>query len=150
MIRAVFDTVVFVRALLNRRSRWARLVFEHTEDYRLIVSPPVVREVVGVVRRPELVRRFTTLPGRNRAAVATLLAEAARVDIDTRTMPRVCRDPKDDMFLATAKAGGAAYIVSEDDDLLVLGEYERIRIADTETFLGIIERHDDANRGRGA
>lgn len=54
MIGVVFDTVVFVRALLNRKSHWARLVFERAQEYRLIVSSPVVREAVGVLQRPEL------------------------------------------------------------------------------------------------
>ena len=35
----IFDTVVFVRALLNPYSLWGRLVFDHYHEYRLIVTP---------------------------------------------------------------------------------------------------------------
>jgi predicted nucleic acid-binding protein len=35
-------------------------------------------------------------------------------------IPQVTRDPKDDKFLATATAGEAGYLVSEDPDLLDL------------------------------
>jgi predicted nucleic acid-binding protein len=51
----------------------------------------------------------------------------------------VSRDPKDDVFLATAKAGHATYLVTEDNDLLVLGSYEGTRIVDAATFLRLLE-----------
>ena len=50
------------------------------------------------------------------------------------------RDPKDDKFLATAVRAGADYLVSEDQDLLVLGEHEGVEIVDAVTFLRLIER----------
>jgi len=147
MVRVVFDTVVFVRALLNRRSLWARLVFDRAGEYRLVVSPPVVREAVGVLRRPELVRRFSTLPGRDPAAVLALLDEADRADVGTGPIPPVARDPNDDVFLATARAGDAAFIVSEDKDLLVLEVYEGVRIVDAAAFLGVLDEVGDGGAG---
>lgn len=149
MDRVVFDTVVFVRALLNRRSHWARLVFERADDYRLVVSPPVVAEVVGVLRRPELARRFTTLPGRDPVAVLAILAGAIVVEIDAAAIPRVSRDPNDDKFLATAVVGGASSLVSEDKDLLVLAEYDGIRIVDAATFLRALDEREAADAGTG-
>ena len=50
-------------------------------------------------------------------------------------IPQVPRDPKDDKFLATAMAGEADYLVSEDRDLLDLGEHQGIKIVDVATFL---------------
>jgi predicted nucleic acid-binding protein len=41
---------------------------------------------------------------------------------------RVCRDPDDDVVLATAVAGRADFIVTGDDDLLVLKRFRGIRI----------------------
>ena len=139
MIRVVFDTVVFVRALINPFGRWGRLLFEPSSAYRLVISPPVVSEVLVVIRRPEVVVLFRPHPGRDSAAVLALLADAESVEIDEATIPRVSRDPKDDKFLATARAGRAAFLVSEDDDLLVLEEYEGIRIVNAETFLRVLD-----------
>ena len=56
-----------------------------------------------------------------------------------RTSVQDCRDPKDDKFLATCLAAGADYLVSEDDDLLVLGEHAGTRILDAKAFLAILE-----------
>ncbi|HSH78947.1 MAG TPA: hypothetical protein VLA19_10495 [Herpetosiphonaceae bacterium] len=52
MQTVVIDTVVFVRALLNPRSMWGRLVFDYAGRYRLVVSAPIVREVIEVIQRP--------------------------------------------------------------------------------------------------
>jgi predicted nucleic acid-binding protein len=47
---------------------------------------------------------------------------------------RVCRDPDDDVVLATALAGGCRCIVTGDRDLLVLGEYQGIVIVSPRDF----------------
>ena len=54
-------------------------------------------------------------------------------------IPAVSRDPKDDVFFATAKAGGAGYIVSEDKDVLEVGEYEGIKVVNAKTFVVLLE-----------
>lgn len=46
---------------------------------------------------------------------------------------RMSRDPKDDKFLEYAVAGGADYLVSGAEDLLVLGEVPGIPIVDAPT-----------------
>lgn len=49
--------------------------------------------------------------------------------VDPFVLPQpVCRDPDDDVVLGTALAAGADVIVTGDNDLLVLGVYEGIRI----------------------
>ena len=48
--------------------------------------------------------------------------------IESKTNIEVCRDPDDDKFLECAIDAKAMYIVSGDNDLLVIGEYENIQI----------------------
>jgi predicted nucleic acid-binding protein len=47
----------------------------------------------------------------------------------------MCRDSDDDLVLATAVAAGAELIVTGDDDLLVLKEYEGVAIVSPRQFL---------------
>jgi putative PIN family toxin of toxin-antitoxin system len=101
---AVFDTVVFVRALINPHGRWGRLVFEYYSRYTLLVSRPLVVELLDVLHRPELARKYRIVPGLDLAGVLALLGEAQLVELDEA--PSVSRDPNDDMFLATAVTGG--------------------------------------------
>jgi len=46
----------------------------------------------------------------------------------------VCRDPDDDLVLATALAAGADLILTGDQDLLTLGAYAGIRIRSPRQF----------------
>jgi putative PIN family toxin of toxin-antitoxin system len=137
MPRAVFDTVVFVRALINPHGIWGRLIFQHTTAYALIISPPVVEEILEVLHRPELTRRFRSVAGLDLTRIVDILDRAEAVAIDD--VPPVSRDPKDDKFLATAIAARADYIVTEDNDLLVLGAHQGIQIVTAGQFLAILE-----------
>lgn len=49
----------------------------------------------------------------------------------------VCRDPHDDMFLAVAAGGGAEYLVSGDQDLLVSERFGKTRIVTVTEFLSL-------------
>ena len=138
MYRVVLDTVVFVRSLINPHGRWGKLVFAH--DYRLFVSRPVVAEILEVLSRPELTQKFRTLRDMNIARVIEILGQSEFVDIPN--IPNVSRDVKDDKFLATAAIAQADYLVTEDNDLLVLDEYEGTKIIDAATFLRILEQQE--------
>ena len=137
MPRAVFDTVVFVRALINPFGVWGRLIFQHGHAYTLIISPPVVEEILEVLHRPELTRRFRSLVGLDVARVIEILDDAEAVEL--HDVPAVSRDPTDDKLLATAVAAGAEYLVTEDNDLLVLDPYEGLRIVTAGRFLALVE-----------
>lgn len=135
MISCVFDTVVFVRSLLNPRSRWGRLVFDWADGYHLFVSTAIVRETLGVLERPAVARKYRFVAGFDTATVFEILANAEFIEPDT--IPAVARDPNDD--LAVAATAHADYLVSEDNDLLVLGEHAGVRIVDAAAFLAILE-----------
>ena len=132
----VIDTVVFVRSLLNPHSAPGRVIFAHTDEYRLILSAPIVREILEVLQRPEITSKIQFVAGMDTRRVLDLLSQAEIVELSS--IPQVSRDPKDDKFLATAVAGEADYVISEDRDLLDLGEYQGIKIVDVATFLKIL------------
>ena len=126
MLRVVFDTVVFVRSLINPHSRCGKVIFSSSVSYRLFLSPPVLTEILEVLNRPELTKKFHRLREMNMTMVLNLLASADIVEIDP--IEPVSRDVKDDKFLATAHTAKADYLVTEDNDLLVLEEYKGIKI----------------------
>jgi len=61
MIKAVFNTDVFLGALTNLHSRCGRLLDEFTDDYELVLSSAIFREVLEVLHRPRLRAKFPTL-----------------------------------------------------------------------------------------
>jgi uncharacterized protein len=137
VLRVVIDTVVFVRSLLNPASVWGQLVFRRRGTYRLVVSQAIVAEITDVLQRPEIARKFRFAEDMDIAMVVAILAEADKVLVEE--VPSIARDAKDDVLLATAKAAGAEYLVSEDQDLLVLGRHEGMSIVNTATFLSALD-----------
>ncbi|MGH2519845.1 MAG: putative toxin-antitoxin system toxin component, PIN family [Chloroflexota bacterium] len=136
MHRVVFDTVLLVRSLINPHRRAGRLVFYNIFRLRLFVSEPVVREMLEVLRRPELTRKFRSLETLDLRKVIERLGEAEVVEIEP--IPGVSRDSKDDKFLATAVAAGANYLVSEDEDLLVLENHQGVQVVNIAAFLAVL------------
>lgn len=137
MIRVVFDTVVFVRSLINPHSLAGKLVFDYADRYQLVLSEPVVVEILEVIQRPELRRKFKSLEQISPSEILRLLEKAESVEI--ASVPAVLRDPKDDKFLETALSGDAAFIVSADKDLLDLKEYHEIKIVEIAEFITMLE-----------
>lgn len=133
----VFDTVVFVRALINPHSFWGRFVFEHYYEYRLIVSPQIIREYVEVMKRPELTRIFSTLNGIDVTRTLEIIQNAEVVM--PQQEPQVSRDIKDNKFLAAVEEAHADYLVSEDRDLLDIHEHRGTRIIPAHEFLNILK-----------
>jgi len=78
--------------------------------------------------RPEDVREF--LDG---------LAASAQLFRDVPRVPAVTRDPSDDRVIACAVAARADYLVTGDDDMLVLGEHKGIRIVTPRQILDLIQ-----------
>src|SRR3989338_1816580 len=62
---------------------------------------------------------------------ATLINPSHKVDI--------CRDPHDNKFIECAIAAGADYVVSGDEDLLSIKEYENTKIVSIDGFLQILD-----------
>ena len=122
MMRAVLDTVVFVRALINPKGRWGRLLFDLSDRYVIVLSPDIIREIVSVVYRPALRERFPQMAEPPKLDRVLRLFEQAEI-VEPAEEIAVCRDPDDDKFFACAVAGRADYIVTEAKDILDVGRY---------------------------
>ena len=98
----------------------------------LITSSILLEELARTLRR-----KFDTDP----AEVPLLKAYRERVTlVRPKALPKqVCRDRDDDKVLATAVAGQADVILTGDDDLLILGEYEGIRILSPRQFVELMD-----------
>ena len=141
MIRVVFDTVVFVRGLINPQSVWGRLIFDYFGSYELCLSPPVLQEILEVLERPAIKRKYRLMEGRGIDQVLAQFARAPVVAIGE--IPPVSRDIQDDKFLTTEVSASAKYLVSEDEDLLTLRTWNGIRVVSAATFTRVLVEHDD-------
>ena len=122
--RVVLDTNVIISAALLSGSGPARLLHRLLVCSRLVFSDATFAELETRLWKPKF-DRYITLGARRR-----LLADlSAVVDwVKPEGAARYSRDADDDVFIHTAAAGGAGWLVSGDQDLLVLGRVEAVEI----------------------
>jgi len=136
-LRAVVDTVVFVRALMNTGSA-SGVLLERASEFTILTTDELRKELVQVVSRPELQRRLTRMS--NLPPVDRLIAYLSSAAVVPDHAPvKVCRDPKDDKLFACAAAGNADYIASEDEDVLAIAEYEGVRTIRAAAFIRVLD-----------
>jgi putative PIN family toxin of toxin-antitoxin system len=138
-MKAVLDTVVFVRALINPKGGWGRLLFRFSDRYTIVLSPELIKEILDVLYRSSLRERFPQINEVSIDHVLQLFEQAEVVEPGERL--EVCRDPDDNKLFECAVAGGADYIVSEDLDVLHVGEFRGIRTASAGEFIGLLSDH---------
>jgi len=137
-IRAVLDTNVLISGLIVAQGPPRQILDAWLESlFTLVTSLYLVEELVHVLSYPRITERLR-LDEPELAAVLDALLSKAEVTSGQLRLPGVTRDPKDDFVVACAKEGEADYIVSGDQDLLVLGEYEGIQVITPRQFVEIL------------
>jgi len=128
-VKAVFDTNVLIAAFLTEGICAKLLIRARKRDFDLILCDAILQEFERVLKK-----KFAASPSEI-SDVSALLSGAA-CDIRRRidAIAPVCRDPDDDRILACAREAGADYIVTGDEDLLVLKSYEGTGIISPREF----------------
>jgi putative PIN family toxin of toxin-antitoxin system len=127
-VAAVIDTNLIVSALITRRGTPFRLIQAiYRLAFTLIVAPAVLQEYQRVLIRPHLVETYGINPD-DVAAFLRFAQSRARIVVpsDPDDVPLPVRDPKDAQLIAAALAGSADYLVTGDNDLLVLASQSRL------------------------
>ena len=127
-MRVVLDTNVIVSGLLwggppNQLLRWAR-----DGVLEVICCEEGVAEVKRVIEYPRFSRRISALESSPHQVIAYLMNRVVHVPSPERIPAVISEDPSDDLFLALAVENQALLVVSGDQHLLALMEYERLPI----------------------
>ena len=130
-MRFVFDTNVIVSAALLAGSVPRQAFDKALDEGTILISTPVLLELSEVLGREKL-NKYLLESERMRFLVA-LLKGTELVEITTSVT--ACRDDKDNKFLELAVSGNADYIVSGDEDLLVLNPFRGIPILTPRKFM---------------
>ncbi|MGH7429716.1 MAG: putative toxin-antitoxin system toxin component, PIN family [Candidatus Methylomirabilaceae bacterium] len=138
MLRVTPDVNILVSGTLFRRGASGEILAAWQEEkLALVTCETIVAQYEDVLRSPRIQRKYNFVNnhtvGASAAALRTysILAEPVKV-------PPVCRDPDDDIVLACAVMGQADYIISGDQDLLVLNTHEGIPIVTPRGFVTIL------------
>ena len=137
MLTAVIDSTVLVSAFLTEGGVSAALLrFAREGVFLVFLCEDILTETEHTLAYSRIRERYDYAEADvtdflNRLRIATNL-------VDALPHVTVVRDPNDDMVVATAVQAQAAYIVSRDNDLLSLQQYEDITIIAPEAFIAIV------------
>ncbi len=135
MLRVVIDTSTLISFVLTSGDITRQIITAwRADEFVLLTSPATRAELQRVLAKSQI---------RDRSKVA-LGWFATDIDRYSTHVPGdlvlsgICRDPKDNMFLACAAEGRADYIVSSDHDLLTLRSYRDTCIVNPGEFLVVL------------
>jgi putative PIN family toxin of toxin-antitoxin system len=129
-IRIILDTNLLISFLISRNyTRLDDIIFQ--KQCTLIFSNELLEEFLEVTKRPKFRRFFP------QTAVEELieLFDEYAVFVNTNTKVKACRDPKDNFLLSLAIDGKANFLLTGDEDLLVLEKYGDTVISTISDFL---------------
>jgi hypothetical protein len=140
MTRAVLDANVLVSGILSPKGAPAKVLTAwQAEQFHLVLSEAVLDEINRVLHYPRIATRHRWSEERLQGFIEDL-AHLAIMTSGSAYLAVIAEDPPDDRYLECAIEGEADYIVSGDQHLLELGEYQGIGILTPRAFLDVLGR----------
>jgi putative PIN family toxin of toxin-antitoxin system len=139
MLRAVVDTNILIRAIIRPQGSVGPVVrLLRERKYILIYAQPLLEEIIAKLLLPRIRKKYQLTDDDIATILALILLRGDPVGVTGRI--DVCRDKKDNFVLEAALEGKANYIVTGDNDLLVLNPFEGIPIVGAAAFLQAIDK----------
>ena len=139
MLRVVLDANVIVSGVIAPRGAPARILEAwRTGWFQPLVSPAILDEIGRVLRYPRIVSYHRWPDDHIRTFLEDLAYLAIPVEGELE-ITAIQQDPTDNRYLECAVEGRADYIVSGDQHVLALGEYEGIPIHSPRAFIEVLE-----------
>lgn len=135
--RLVLDTNVVVSALFWDGKPLELMALAVEREVRLYASPALLAELRATLAKPKLAK---ALEASRRSAVEHADAYRRLVTVARRAPAEGAwsRDRDDDHVIACALASRADFLVTGDDDLLMLARVENVRIVSPAELLNLL------------
>jgi putative PIN family toxin of toxin-antitoxin system len=135
MIKAVFDTNIFVSAILRPNSITAELInLASKGHFELCISSQIINELDTVLHCPRIQKKYK-LP---EETINVYLGFILETSVNVGHVPElfvVPNDPKDNHIVSTALVCKADYLVTGDKaHVLSLGKVETVKIVSVRDF----------------
>ena len=121
--RIIIDTNLWISFLLTKKFSFLDNLLG-TGNVKLVFSNELLSEFLDVVRRPKLQGYFTE--ENLRMLLSIMYRYAYFVEVSSHL--NECRDEKDNFLLSLAKTSSAHYLITGDNDLLVLKKFCKTKI----------------------
>lgn len=128
-IRVIVDTNCWISFLIGKRL--SRLVDLLSREYvQLIVCEELLAEIRDVTSRPKFAKYFPSDEVESLIEFMRIIGEI----FEPQQHISLCRDESDDYLLNLAAESKANYLVTGDQDLLIIRKIEDCSIVDAVTF----------------
>lgn len=139
MMRVVLDANVYISALISSQGHPATIINRWLAgECEVLLSQPIVDEVLRVTAYERLQRKYQKIR-ENRLEFVELIAEQGIWVEPAETVAVVTADESDNRYLECAVAGRARYVVTGDEHLLHVGEYQGITVLSPTAFVTLLE-----------
>jgi putative PIN family toxin of toxin-antitoxin system len=108
-----------------------------SDQVQVVTAPELVAELAEVLQRPKILAYIQ--PQEAQIILETIRRKAELLP-PLGTVPPYTRDPKDDKFVACAIIGNAQYLVSVDEDILVLQQVGSVQMVTPFTLLPLLDQ----------
>lgn len=127
------------RGLIIEKGYPFQLIEQLRKGAFVVITSPAVREELEEVLRRDKFTKFLT---EQKIAIFLDMYDVSSLTVTPNTrLPVPVRDPKDEKVLATALGGKAEYLVTGDDDLLVLNNnpaIKNLKVITVKDFLDLL------------
>lgn len=106
-------------------------------EIQLIFAEQIIDEIRIVSSREKFVKYFNETDVYDLIELLRIIGEFHVVSSEIN----ICRDPKDNFLLSLAEASKADYLVTGDNDLLILEKYGNTNILPLDAFEKIISKY---------
>ena len=138
LLKLVLDTNTLVSAFFWEGNEAEFLRKIEQSKAKLYITSEILKEVEEVIKRPKFDKVMKNA-GLTPDQIMQKIVSLSHLIIAPKITVKVCRDEKDNKFLECAESAKADYLVSGDEDLLVLKEYNGIPIVRTWRILQSLE-----------
>lgn len=128
--KLVIDTNLWISFLISRSYSKLDKILK-SGSARLIFSTELIDEFIEVVERPKFKKIFSS------SDISNLFSDIYRYAdfVEVTTSVHICRDKKDNFLLALCQDSNADFLLTGDEDLLILKKFGKTKIMTLAEYL---------------
>lgn len=138
-MRVVLDANIYISSLVSSQGNPATIINRWLSgEFDVLLSQPIIDEISRVTGYERLQKKYQKIRER-RLEFIELISKQSIWSESTETLAIVKADESDNRYLECAIAGGATYVVTGDEHLLSVGNYQGISIITPAVFVTLLE-----------
>ncbi len=129
----VIDTNILISFILFKKSVPRKAFEKAYNEFIIVTSEECFKELKDVIFRPKFEKYISKNDARE--FLKYFLKHSELIEINHKVT--ICRDPKDNKFLELAESSNSKFLISGDNDLLVLEKFNDIQILNPSQFINV-------------